>query len=151
LPIWELESVFYYSNEEVKSLLRIPYSSTPPIGDYYGGVMLLDADEWKMFRTRFGGLATLPPDWRLNLDFQNRFHRGPIKSATLESVERRYNALHAIGGSLQVQDICRERNHITALDVEALMAFPATTIKVTRGWKLNFKSAFNALHWNRIM
>jgi hypothetical protein len=149
--------VYDQSDEEVKNLLRIPYSLTPPIDRR--GVMPFDADEWKMFQTRFGSLATLPPDWRLNLEFQKHVHCGETKSATLESVERRYNALYAIGGSLEVEDICdpdshiycREKNDITALDLETGMALPATTMKVTRGWKPSFKSDFNALRWKRIM
>ncbi|KAH8777269.1 hypothetical protein BGZ57DRAFT_351768 [Hyaloscypha finlandica] len=151
-PVWELESVYDQSDEKDQYFLRIPYSSTPPVA--CRGVMSFDPDEWKMFRTRFGSLATLPPDWRLNLNFQNHVPCENIKPATTES----YNLLHERGGSLKVEDIslgdshvyCRETNDITALDVELLYHFPPTITTVTQGWRPT-GNRVDPLQWKRII
>lgn len=157
----------YVSSEEVENILQIPYSSTPPFYDIRV-VMPFDADKWKMFQTQFGGMATLPPDWRLNLEFQKHVLRGedkssrPIDRAALDAIESCYSALHAIGGSFKVREIGSSRSWVyqygttgqqtvTASDLEVFVDFPATTMKVTRGWKPNSKSNFNALRWKRIM
>jgi hypothetical protein len=108
----------------------------------------------------------LPPDWRLNFEFQNHILRREDKStkridiATLDPIESRYRELHAIGGAFIVQEIgdglagiysMRHQEPVTALDIEMLIALPATTVQATLGWKLNHKSKFKALRWNRIM
>jgi hypothetical protein len=135
--------------------------------------MAFTAQERDMLLELFGGLFTLPPDWRLNLEFQShvlrreeksnlrtdRFGRYAIEVRLLEGC---YRTLDAIGGSFKVQEIVDGRSWIykydrtgqqtvTASDLEMLRAFPATTMKVTRGWKPNIKSDINAFRSKRIM
>jgi hypothetical protein len=71
LPVWELESVDF-DFEKVENLLRVPYSSSPPIGNLG---MAFTTHERDMLLKQFGGLFTLPPDWRLNLEFQSHVLR----------------------------------------------------------------------------
>jgi hypothetical protein len=43
------------------------------------------------------------------------------------------------------------KEDFTALDLEMKRALPLTTVEVTRDWKPNYQTSFNALRWQRIM
>jgi hypothetical protein len=114
LPVWELESVGFDS-ENVENLLRVPYFSSPPIGNLG---MAFTNHERDMLLKQFGGLFTLPPDWRLNLDFQSHVLRrednsnSRIDKAALDAIESRYRALDAMGGSFKVREILDGRSWV---------------------------------------
>ena len=157
LPVWELEGVDLSSDPEAENLLCIPYSSMPLLDTNLD--VPFNANQREMLYEWFNGLSTLPPDWRLKLDFQNHVLRKTSDSAALDSIGRRYRALDEIGRCLQVEEIgdvgsviyCTIGRKITALDVEMRLTIPPTIINVTRDWKPNYNTRHNVLRWKRIM
>ena len=167
LPAWEVKSVSYRDyrlDEPLENLLRISWSSTPLIHEDFLSASPLNASEREIIQQRVGNMCILPPDWRLNLDFQNHVLRGKrifgnggsIDNDTLDHIEQRHRALDAINLSFRIVEIGDKGSHlfytgdlnlVTSWDVY----FPETTMQVTRGLMPNYRSIFEALRWKRIM
>jgi hypothetical protein len=109
----ELENVNFSSDEKMENILRIPYSSTPSMNEYYRLSMPLNFIEREMLHKRFGSICTLSPDWSLDLEFQNHVLRRQdnsdtrLNGTTLDLLKNHYRALHTIGGSFQVVDMLK--------------------------------------------
>lgn len=113
LPEWELAKPatpvsFDIDDPSTYRLSYIPYSKTPSPGlRYWQGPQL--ATEQRMAQNILGGLATVPPDNRLDFGFQDHMLRALHESSdgvfqTVNAIQKQLRQFNTAGGLFEIRD-----------------------------------------------
>jgi hypothetical protein len=111
LGVWDIPNVDVRQSNCITTgrLLSVPYSATPPRDYLWNYRKPFNDFERQSLYKLLSGLWTLPPDWRLDFDFQNHILRQEKPEVELldhiNHIQKQQKKLFDLGGSYTVMDI----------------------------------------------
>jgi len=178
LPPWEVPSINVDYDSPPGKALYIPYHATPQMFlredlEDSGYTRVLQGHEKGELNRLFSGLWTLPPDWRLDLDFQNHVLREwKIREPTKELLDHARTirnlqlTLLKLGGSYEIEELGSSGTRYTyqifdspeAVDVEEwFISIPPKKFAVTKNLLPRSVISYDSfgkspnLPWRRLM